>query len=152
MTQFYVNFLMQDDHGRRTRKQYQTIDYAGVDAGADFLSALAAAQALSTSLAVLSELAILALSIRYEETVVDGVTSGANKDEGATLTVSKVGTTKRATMKVPGPQAGVRNADGSIDVTAVAVTDFIAHFQTGGDFLISDGEVVDDVILGKLDK
>jgi hypothetical protein len=152
MTQFYATFLMGDDYGRRTRKTYQTEDFSGIDAGADFLSAQAAAQALQADLSAVSELDVLSFQIRYEETVTDTVTTGANVDEGATLVVSKVGSTKRANLKVPGPVAGVRNADGTINITATEITNFIANFQAAGDFLISDGEVLDDVISGRLDK
>lgn len=151
-TQFYVTYLMQDNYGRRTRKRYQTESFGGVDAGADFLSAIAAAQALQADLSALSEAEVLSFQISYNEQVADAVVGSANVDEGATLTVSKVGVSNRATMKVPAPIQGVRNGDGTIDVAAVEVTNFIANFQSAGDFLISDGEVVDAVISGKLDK
>lgn len=152
MTEFYVTYLMQDNFGRRTRKTYQTENFGGVDAGADFLSAIAAAQALQVDLSALTELEVLSFQIRYSELVTDAVTGSANVDEGATLVVSKTNSPNRANIKVPGPIQGVRNGDGTIDVTAAAITDFIANFQSAGDFLISDGEVVDAVISGRLDK
>lgn len=151
-TTFYVTYLMQDDYGRRTRKRVQTEAFAGIDQGADFLSAVAAAQALQADLSAFTELDVLSFSISYEETVTDTVTTGANVDEGGTLVVSKVGSTKRANIKVPGPVAGIRNVDGTLDVADVIVTNLIANFQAAGDFLISDGEQVDAVLSGRLDK
>ncbi len=151
-TQFFVTYLMEDAFGRRTRKQYQTEAFAGADAGADFLSAISAAQALQVDLSALTELDVLSFQIRYEETITDSVTASANVDEGATFVVSKVGSSKRANLKVPAPEQGVRNADGTIDVTDALVTDFIANFEAAGNFLISDGEQVLAVIAGRLDK
>ena len=150
-TQFYVTYLMEDAHGRRTRKRYQTENFNGVDQGADFLSAVAAAQALQADISALSELDVLSFHISYEETVTDTVTAGANKDEGGSIVVSKVGSTKRHTMKVPGPAAAVRNADGTLDITNALITDFVANFQVAGDFLISDGEQVDAIKSARLD-
>lgn len=151
-TQFYVTYLLQDSYGRRTRKRYQTEAFAGIDAGADFLSAIAAAQALQADISAFSMLDVLSFSINYEETVTDTPTANANVDEGGTLVVSKVASSKRANLKVPGPEAAIRNVDGTLDVADVIVTNFIANFQSGGDFLISDGELVDAVISGRLDK
>lgn len=151
-TTFFVTYLLQDDFNRRSRKRFETIAFSGADQGAEFLLAITAAQALQVDLSALTELDVLSFFIAYEETVSDTVTTSANVDEGASLTVSKVGTSKRGNMKVPGPMQAVRNGDGTIDVANALVTDFITNFQAGGDFLISDGEVVDSVISGKLDK
>lgn len=151
-SQYYVTAVLQDAHGRRMRKEFQTSIIAAADLGAEFLLADTAAQALMSDLADITELDVLEYQIRYASAVTDTVDAGANRDEGATFTVSKVGTTRRGTVKVPGPVAAIREIDGSIDITDAIVTNYFANFQAGGDFLFSDGEVVDQVIVGKLDK
>lgn len=151
MTVFRVNVALQDAYGRKTRKTFETVDISGADVGAEFLVANVAAAALMTDLAALTEAEILWFTCGLETTYTDSVVAGANIDEGITLVVDKADS-KRGNLKVPAPINSVINADGTVDITDAAITAYVANFQAGGDFLFSDGEEVQNIISGRLDK
>ena len=54
-------------------------------------------------------------------------------------------------MKVPGFIPTLANSDGSIDVDGAEVAAFFAHFITG-EFKVSDGQAVTEVLSGSMDK
>lgn len=151
LTVFQVTFTLQDAYGRKTRKRYETEDISGADIGAEFLLAHTAAGDLFTDLSNLTEAEVLYYTVGTEVTATDSVVAEANIDEGLTMTVTKPDN-KRGTLKVPAPINAVFNADGTVDLTDAAITAYIANFQSGGDFTFSDGEKVDVLVSGKLDK
>ena len=134
---------LQDAFSRQTTKRYQ------VNA-ADIAAAITTFLGYLGDLATLSELDIIKYKVSSEDVFADTVTAGANVDEGATFSFQKTNGDKVA-VKVPGPVASVRNPDGTINIGAVAVTDWAAHFLSG-DIRVSDGEIATALLSGKLDK
>ena len=84
MPEFLVTYELVDDYNRPARKTFATVATT-----ADFPAAAAAAAALFTDLAVLTELRVLAYSVAQRIVVTDAATAGANRDEGVTLTLLK---------------------------------------------------------------
>jgi len=147
MPEYSCTVEMIDAFGRRASKRFQS-DPAMLD----FATALTAAGDLAADLAALSELRILAYTVAQRVTYSDTADTGANRDEGATLVVELIDN-KRHAMKVPGPIQGVRNTDGTIDVTDAAVLNYVANFLDGSTlWTVSDGETVSQVLSGTLDE
>lgn len=106
---------------------------------------------LADTLATVTDLALI--SISYSEKDTDAAFVGdaaSNADVGATFRLRKADGNLCA-FKIPGFPKGSANANGSIDPDATGVAEFFAHFQSGGSFRVSDGEVVDSVVGGEMD-
>lgn len=146
MPQYLVTFDMVDAYQRSARKSWHTVDTI-----ADETAALAAAAALATDLANLTELDILAYTISQRVVYTDTVTAGANRDEGVTFTMRKVDNYKDD-IKVPGPINSIFDAEGKVIITDAAVAAFVSNFLTGGDFVFSDDEQAIAILYGSLDK
>lgn len=143
MAVFQITLSIQDAYARRTVKRFEC-DVA------DFATAGGVATSLATDFAALSEAEVLKYSVGQETTWSDSVTAGANLDEGITLSVQKEDGSK-AVIKVPAPINSVINPDGTVDITATAVTDYVDNWISNG-VTISDGEVVTSLLSGKLDR
>jgi hypothetical protein len=134
---------MVDAYGRPIGKRFD------IDA-ADHAAALVAAGALMTDFAGITEARILSYTVAQKVTYVDVVDAGANRDEGATFSV-RTADNEKAVVKVPAPVNSIFNTDGTVDLTDGAVTAFFANYL-GGDVLVDDGEVVTELISGRLDE
>lgn len=143
MTQYSVGYTLEDAYGRNTSKKYlvEAVDVA---------AARTAASDMAADLAQLTEAQILWYTVAEKITYSDTVDAGANKDEGVTFVVRKTDNEK-ATIKVPAPINAIFNTDGTVDLTNSAVSSFMANFLSGV-FLVSDGEVVDSLLSGRLDE
>lgn len=146
MPQFSVSFDMVDAYGRTARKVYETSATM-----ADFDAASAAAAALATDLAAITEAEILSYTVASRSIYNDTVTTGGNRDEGVTLVLRKEDNFK-GILKVPAPINAIFDSQGNVDITNAAVTAFVSNFLTGADFVFSDGEQASALISGKLDK
>jgi len=146
MTEYICSVELQDAYGRKTTKRYQSDP-----AVADFTTALSIASDLVDDLAALTELRVLAYTVGQRTIYADSESTGANKDEGATLVVEKTDN-YRAVLKVPGPIQSVRVADGTIDISAAEVAAYIANFADGATrWSLSDGEYLTGIVSGRLD-
>lgn len=145
MTTYMAQVILTDDYGRQTRKSYQSQDFI------DFPTAMVALTNLVTDLQAVTELGVVRTYLTEETVIAEAPASGANIDAGMSLTVVKADT-KKATIKVPAPPASVINPDGTVDLTATAITDFVGNFQSGGGWTVSDGEIVTSVVKGSIDK
>jgi hypothetical protein len=58
---------------------------------------------------------------------------------------------KKASVKIPSPEAAFVNPDGTILLTGGMAT-FLAHFEAAGDCFLSDGEDIESWIRGLEDK
>ena len=145
MPEYDLSLSVVDASNRMTSKRFtsQTL--------ADWAAAQTAANALIADFMAICEGDVLSstLSLRTVET--DTVVAGANVDEGATFAVRKADN-YNASHKVPMPVAAIRNTDGIIDITAAVVTDYFANFENGGEWTVSDGEVITALLGGTLDK
>lgn len=140
-----LSIKMQDDYLRRTTKRFKV-------SAADYATALTNTALFATDLEAISGCDVLSYSLATPVQVTDSVTGGANLDAGATFSLAIVGfPAKKAVTKVPAPEAAIINADGTIDMTDVLVTDYAANFISGF-VLVSDGETVDTFDSGRLDR
>jgi len=146
MPKFNVTFELVDAYGRSARKSYET-----TESMADFSAAATAAAALAADLAGITEAEVLSYVISHRSTYSDSVTVGANRDEGATLVLRKEDNFK-GVLRVPAPINAIFDAQGNVDITNSAVTNFVANFLSGADFVFSDGEQATAILSGKLDK
>jgi len=149
MPEYGLYVEMVDAYNRPASKKFKSADLA------DYATAAAAAAALLTDLAVLTELRILASTLSERTPFTDAVTSGANKDEGVTFTLRLPDNTKDS-LSVPGPINAIFDANGNVITSPAlpaAVSDFLANFENGtGDWTFSDGEQWDEFVKGVLDK
>lgn len=145
MPAYSVMFELIDDYNRKTRKTFETVPTT-----ADEAAAQAAAAALATDLGNITEARILAYTVARRTVYTDSVTTGANRDEGAILSLRKEDNYLDA-IRVPAPINAIFNADGTVDLANGAVTAFVANFLTGGDFTFSDGEQASELVSGYLE-
>ena len=101
-------------------------------------------------MAALTEAEILEHTVALRSNYSDAVSAGANLDEGITLSV-ELASGKKAPIKVPAPVKSMVDAAGSVDITDTLVTDFVDNWLVGN-FLLSDGETVAQLLSGKLDR
>lgn len=146
MPTFTVSYELVDFYKRKGTKRYETTATM-----TDFAAAQAAAAALATDLANITEMEILAYSVGERTVYSDSVISGANKDEGVTFTMRKLDN-QNAALKVPAPINAIFNEDGTVDLLDAAVTAYVANFMSGADFTFSDGEQASQLVSGRLDK
>ena len=129
-------------NGKTTRTFYlSAADYTTARADAD--SNLTAIQAISLGGVIKDELT--------ERTDVAGVPGAeANIDVDATFNWD-LGAGKTSSTQLPMPVYSIINSDRTVDVTNVNVVAWTDGY-TSGNILVSDGEVVQSVIGGTLDK
>jgi hypothetical protein len=108
--------------------------------------------ALADLLAAITDLELVSVSYSTKDTdAAFAGTGSSNADVGATFRLRKADGNLVA-YKVPGFDVNLCNANGSIDPDADGVGEYFALFGSGGSFRVSDGEVVDAVVSGELDK
>jgi len=81
----------------------------------------------------------------------NAATAGANVDAGATLHC-RLDNGKAYALKIPAIKPALVNPDGSIDIAAAAITDFVANFETGGQYRVSEGNYITAILYGELDR
>ena len=138
-----LTFTLRDDFTRETTRSFQ------VDA-VDFDAASTGASAFASDYAALSMASILKFVLKESTEYTDVIETDANIDEGVTFSWQTT-PSKKAPSKVPAPIKAIFNADGSVDLTHVAVSAYASHYL-GGFVLISDGETATALLSGKLDK
>jgi len=147
---FFLNVTFNDSGDNRTTRTYE------MDVADDAAAATAAAAMLAT-LATVSDAKIISYfyAQRFYEDTNLLPTTPCEVENQAILTYSLAGqVNKTATNTIPAPTIGIfvdvtganRNI---IDTTDAAVIAFRSHFQTAGDFFISDGEKVNVLKKGK---
>lgn len=140
-----VKVTMVDAGNRKSTKRYQTANLT------DFAAAQTAANGLISDLQGVTMARVLAYSISQRTVVSDAVSAGANIDEGVTIQGLKADN-YQAPVKIPAPTAALWNSDGTVDMTNAELIAYLANFETGNEFTISDGEQVGSWIGGTLDK
>lgn len=81
---------------------------------------------------------------------VDAATALSNKDTGGTIH-AVLDNGKGYALKIPGIKASMVNVDGSIKLDDAAIIAYIANFQSGGKFTVSEGNLIASVSYGELD-
>lgn len=143
MPVYDVSIKMRDAYNRVTTKHFQTSE-------TDHPTAVTAVIGFVNDLMAITEAELLEHKVALKTAVSDAPAAGANLDEGITLSVELTGN-KKAPIKVPAPVKSFVNADGTVDITDSLVTDFIENW-TVGNFLLSDGDTVTQLLSGKLDR
>lgn len=78
-------------------------------------------------------------------------TAGANVDAGGTLHL-RLDNGKMYAMKIPAIKPSLVNPDGSIKIDDTAITDWVANFEIGGAYRVSEGNYVTAILYGELDR
>lgn len=139
-----VTFNVVDDYNREGLKHFEGLATVLVTAQAD-------ATALLADFAALSLAGVRGRTFNVFETQAEAVEAGANIDAGGTIHC-RLNNGKKYAFKIPAIDPAVVNPDGTINVAAPAVTDFIANFLTGGTYRVSEGNFVVDTLYGELDR
>jgi len=134
-----------DSYGRPTTKRLET--------ETDVLAtAQTAVGLLLTDLAAVTDLQCLSVAYSFKDgTQVFAGAAGSNVDVGATFRLRLVDG-DIAAYKVPGFPASLVSANGSIDPADAAVVAYFGNFLAAGDFTVSDGEAITDILSGELDR
>jgi hypothetical protein len=141
---FKLVVKLEDHWGRKTKRSFD------VDA-VDFAAALAASSDFVTDYQAVTELAVYQWGLT-QNTYISATPEGtANRDEGMTITAGLETPGKTASLQIPGPVRELRAPDGSIIIDDALMVALLANYTSSGPILISDGEVVNRWIKGKLD-
>lgn len=143
MATYPLAVSMVDAYGRNLNKRF---DVSAVD----YAAALTAAAGFITDLSAVTGARILSYTLATKVVYTDTVTAGANRDAGATVSV-RTADNEKAVVKIPAPEAGIFNADGSVDLLDAGFAALMANYLSGA-ILVDDGEVVSEVISGRLDE
>jgi hypothetical protein len=131
-----VPITLIDDGGRLTRMR---VEMPGLDAA----SILAAAATLVGHLDAASNLGVVKADVQFPLTgVASAAAAGSNTDVGGKARGISDGDGDTVVLRLPDPVATAINADYTIDLTEINIDNFISHFETGGDAMLSDGEQV----------
>jgi len=142
-----LSVRLSDAYGRTTNKRFEIEEQALL---ADYVTAIGT---FISDLEAVTDLGVEKVDLIIPQ---DGYASTptalSNVDVGATFSgLLAAGNGKKASMKVPGIQAALVDADGSVPLAGATAT-FLANFETAGAFMLSDGETIDSWLRGILDK
>jgi len=141
-----VAVTLQDSFGRTTTKRYET-DASTVT------NAQTYTDALLLDLAAISDLghnkAIFEVPLTI--TVPVAPVSGANIDVGATLHGVLTDGSGYG-QRIPGIKYSLVDVNGHVSPDVQPLLNWAANFESGGHWLVSDGETLDHIQSGELDK
>lgn len=115
------------------------------------------AQAETDKAALLTDFAAVSLAgvamATYNQSTVESeaVETGANIDAGATLHC-RLNNGKLYALKIPAIDPDLLNADGSVKIDNAAITNYVANFQSGGAYRVSEGNYIVSIEYGELDR
>lgn len=139
-----VTFTLVDSYSRNGSKRFEG-------------EATTLSQAQTDAAALLADLAAVTLAGAYRRTfnisevISEAVESGANLDAGATLHC-RLDNGKQYAFKIPAIDPDLVNLDGSLDLSAAAIVNFVANFEASGAYRVSEGNYVVAVLYGELDR
>jgi hypothetical protein len=139
-----TKLTLRDAYNRYGSKSFQGTSTTVVGAQAD-------AAALAVDLDAVSLAATVKTRVAVDELIASVPQAGANIDAGGTLHC-RLDNGKLYGLKIPAINPSIVNADGSIDISDPLVTAFVAHFQTGGEYTVSEGNLITVVEYGELDR
>jgi len=133
-----------DDYGRGMTKAVETVETVLATAITDIGAYL-------TALNAVSDIGWEKQDYLASGVVTQAPTSGANRDQGATLKVV-LDNGKHYALKIPCIKTTLLNASGDVDIADEDVLAYVALFETGGKLRVSEGNYVTAVLSGSLDK
>lgn len=126
---------------------------------ADFAAALAGMAALVGDLDAITDGEITGYNVteQFYENAIALPAAGIEIEDKASVTYSIDGTNKKGNFKIPTPvSAGANNLFGTVggaanqvNTSQAALQAYADNFRTAGNFLISDGEKLDVLLVGK---
>lgn len=141
---FLISLEAIDAYGRVSTKRFGNDRALVADGLTDAAALLAAFMGVSLAGTVKH-------TVTVETAAANAPTAGANIDAGATIHCLLADGTGYG-LKFPAPDPAIINADGSIDISDELVTTYVALFQDGGHFTVSDGEKIASIRYGELDR
>ena len=142
---FVANITLVDSYGRLTTKRVETTD-------ALLAGAKTSIGNYATALNALTDLELVRVTYsEVDDAAAFAGTGTSNVDVGATFRV-KLADGALAPHKIPGFEIGHVGGGGGIDPADVDVAAYFALYATGGTLRMSDGEAVDSVVSGQLDR
>lgn len=144
MPNYLVKYSLVDSMGRPGTKTLET------QVLVDQAAALTAAASMAILLDDVTEMRIKSYTVSERIVYTDTFEAGANRDEGASITVEKADN-YNAPHNIPAPVQAMRLPDGTVDLTNAALIAYFAEFEATGDFQLSDGEVITSVVRGTID-
>lgn len=136
-----------DSRGRTTKRRYEITEQADLAAYIAVCSSLIGALQAVTDLGLTRADMIITHPTEGWAAVAD-----SNVDVGATFSgLIEEGNGAKASHKVPGVKMSLVGGDGSIALTGVVAT-YLAEFEDGEDFTLSNGDQIETWLKGSLDK
>jgi hypothetical protein len=139
-----AKLTLRDAYNRYTSKLFETT-------ATTVVAALADCAALSVDLDAVSLAATVKNRVASEALINSVPQAGANVDAGATLHC-RLDNGKLYALKIPAVNPAIVNPDGSIIIDDALVLAFVAHFQSGGEFTVSEGNLIVSIEYGELDR
>lgn len=141
---FDVTFTLQDAYARRTTRRF-TSNKALL---ADVVTAVAT---MVTRLEAVSLCAVVKTEISEPTVYASSAQAGANVDAGGTLH-GRLNNGKLYPLHIPAIDPNLVNTDGSIKLSEAAITNFADQFSGLGAWYVSEGNTVDAIESGELDR
>ena len=142
---FEVTFVLLDAYGRTTRRTYGNTRTLIADVLTD-------CTAMIGFLTAQSGCAVSKYYVSQVVTVSNPTPdAGANIDAGATLHC-RMDNAKMVGIKIPAFAASLVNSDGTVMIANAAITDFVGAFATGQPWRVSEGNYIQAVVNGELDR
>jgi hypothetical protein len=144
MADFVATVTLIDSLSTQVTKRYET--------ETDVLATAQAAVALLiTDLEAITDLGVVSVTYSLKDvTEASAAAEGSSVDAGATFRC-RLADGSIASHKVPGFPIAKVGGNRAIDPTDVDVAAYFANFEAGGDFTLSDGEVITAVLSGTFD-
>lgn len=141
---FSVTFLMVDAYGRSCNKSYDL-------RGADYAAATGNVTALLPDVEGVTGARVVSTILSEKIVRTDAATAESNRDAGITLTVlNSLG--EKSTLKVPAPEMGYIDPDGTVDITDAEIVAYYENFQSNGSAYIDRNLNAVELLSGVLDK
>lgn len=139
-----TKLTLRDAYNRYGSKSFEGTATTIVGAQAD-------AAALAADLDAISLAATVKTRVADEVLIASTPEEGANIDAGATLHC-RLDNGKLYGLKIPAVDPSIVNQDGSVNIASTLLLAFVAHFQAGGEFTVSEGNLITAVEYGELDR
>lgn len=142
-----VSVTLVDAFGRTTNRRYEIEEQIDLATYATVISDYVA------DLVAVTDLGVVKVDLILPQLGLESAAQlDANVDVGATFSGWLAGGEgKKASIKLPGVAMVNVNPDGSVPITGV-IEEWLGNFETGGVFMLSDGETIESWIAGSLDR
>lgn len=140
---FTISVTYVDAYGRTTTRRYENTRSTISDAASD-------AGAMVTAYQAIGDLGVAKFEISQMTPQAVSPQAGSNLDTGGTVH-AVLDNAKGYAAHIPGIKAALVNSDGSLDLGDSDLLAWLALFQTGGKFRVSEGNYFTTYRYGELD-